>query len=1045
MRRLEITLLGSFQVTLDGVPVAHFGADTARALLAHLAMDPHTPHRRETLAGLLWPDQPESEARHNLSQALLRLRAAIGDRDAAPPFLLATRETIQWNPEGDYWLDVSAFEEAVGFARRHAHRRAEDCGACAERLAQAVELYRGEFLAGFALPSAPFEEWVVVERERLHRQALEALGQLAAYHEVQGAYAEAAEHARRALALEPWSEPPHRQLMRALALGGDRTAALAQYEVCCRVLREELGVEPEEETQALYGRIRDDSETRFLHATNVAENGFLDNLPSLPTPTVGRREVLSEIEHLLDGPDCRLLTLVGLGGIGKTRLAIETARRRVSGYADGACFVSLAGLSSSSGIVPAISQAIDLTLSEGGDPARQLLGYLRGKEMLIVLDNYEHLLADSDRPTAFVVQLLRTAPRVQLLVTSRERLNVHGEQVHVVQGMHYPTQDLIGLGKPIRSVLEYSAVQLFLACARRVRPGYAPSDEELETIGRLCRALGGMPLAIELAAAWTDVLSPDAIGDELEQSMSFLRSEMRDLPERHRSMAAAFDASWGMLSEEERAAFAALSVFHGGCRREAAEAVAGADLRTLSRLVHKSLVQREVKDRYAMHPLLRQYAEGKLRGHPQAWDYALDRHCTYYACWFLDKDVDRGELFSVLPEIDNLHAGWSRAVRTHRFAELRQYLDVPYLYELAGRFGEVHAALSWASEVLEEACRETDDPQAQITLAMTLFHLARATRLVGSVDEAERLLRRARSLLRSVDAHQELAWTDQEFVYAGLAGYGAEAKQLLEEGLATLRRSGNAPWIVIALNNLAELALRGGDDCAAEGYVREARQISEAVGNPRLTAAMLTTMGKVAYARGQHDVAAQYGERALALWRQVGWQQAIGFQCTLLGNAYDAAGSPSAAINYYRQAAALWQRMGWRWRRLLSGEYIGAVHSLCRLADIQYAQGNVGAARQFYSKAFRAAVDSEPAALLYALVRQGKWLAWVGHTARAAEVAALVRDHTESIPEAKQCALALLAEVKGKLSPDELAVAQERGRSMSLQTTVGELLENERE
>jgi DNA-binding SARP family transcriptional activator len=382
MSHLKISLLGPFQVTLGGMPVTRFGADTACALLAYLAMDPHTPYRRESLAGLLWPDQPESEARHNLSQALLRLRTAIGDRDTAPPFLLATRETIQLNPESECWLDASVFEESLAFTKRHGHRRVENCADCAERLSEAVELYQGEFLAGFSLPSAPFEEWAIVERERLHQLVLEALSQLAAYHEVQGAYPEAARCARRVLVLEPWSEPSHRQLMRALALGGDRSAALSQYEACRRVLQEELGVEPEEETTQLYERIRDQSGTRSL-----PEIGSLGNLPSLPTPTVGREEALDEIGVLLDVPGCRLLTLVGLGGIGKTRLAIEAARRRLGGYADGVYLAPLAAITAPSGIVPVIAGAVGLTLSEGLDPARQLLGYLRGKEMLLVLDN----------------------------------------------------------------------------------------------------------------------------------------------------------------------------------------------------------------------------------------------------------------------------------------------------------------------------------------------------------------------------------------------------------------------------------------------------------------------------------------------------------------------------------------------------------------------------------------------------------------------------------------------------------------------------------
>ena len=257
MAHLSLSLFGRVGIAVDGEPVTHFGADTAQALLAYLAMHAGTPCRRASLAGLLWSDYDESSAFADLRQALRRLRTAIGDRDAPPPFLLVTRTTIAFNTESDYWLDVDAFSGVLDTVRTHAHRSVETCTVCAEHLGEAVELYEGEFLAGFSLDSMLFEEWMVVERERLHGEVLEALGHLAAYHEAQGAYEAAARYARRALALEPWREEAHRALMRALALSGQRSAAVARYEACRDVLREELGIEPDVETMRLYERIRD--------------------------------------------------------------------------------------------------------------------------------------------------------------------------------------------------------------------------------------------------------------------------------------------------------------------------------------------------------------------------------------------------------------------------------------------------------------------------------------------------------------------------------------------------------------------------------------------------------------------------------------------------------------------------------------------------------------------------------------------------------------------------------------------------------------------
>jgi DNA-binding SARP family transcriptional activator len=260
VNRLAISLFGPFRVTLEGNPVTQFEANTARALLAYLVVDAGTPHHRETLAGLLWPEQAEAMALQNLRQALNRLRGAIGDREADPPFLQITREAVQFNPASDYWLDVAAFTDLLNASRQHRHRQLETCHSCMERLQEAAAVYRGDFLAEFSLKSIFFEEWLVVQREQLHHQAMDLFYQLADCHDRRGEYEQAQHYARRQLTLEPWREEAHRQLMRALALSGHRSAALAQYKTCRRTLAEELGVEPAEETTALYGRIRDGAE-----------------------------------------------------------------------------------------------------------------------------------------------------------------------------------------------------------------------------------------------------------------------------------------------------------------------------------------------------------------------------------------------------------------------------------------------------------------------------------------------------------------------------------------------------------------------------------------------------------------------------------------------------------------------------------------------------------------------------------------------------------------------------------------------------------------
>jgi predicted ATPase len=680
MSRLEISLLGPFRVTVDGNPVTRFEADTARALLAYLALcaSRQAPCRRETLAGLLWPEQPEAEARHNLRQALSRVRKAIGDQDAEPPFLLVTRQTIQINSESDTWLDVSAFDGLIAACQGHHHRRLEACRSCMQRLGEAVELYRGDLLGGFSLNSAPFEEWLVAERERRHRQALDALHHLASYHERRGEHEQVQGYAQRQLALEPWREEAHRQLVRALALSGQRAAALVQYEACCQVLTEELGVEPEGETTALYERIRDGKLDDLARAPP-------HNLPVPVTPFVGREVEMAEIEECLGDPDCRLLTLVGPGGIGKTRLALEVAMTQVDAFEHGVFFVPLAPLQSADAIVPAVARVLGFSLSVDAradapqelaqyvTARQQLLNYLRQRNLLLVLDNLEHLLTGVDVVTA----ILRTAQEVRILATSRERLNVQGEHLYPVAGVDY----LDGVDATRTELLLSSAVRLFLHSARRVQPDLKATDENLAQVGQICRLVQGVPLAILLAAAWVGMLTPAEIATEIKQGIDILETSLRDVPERHRSVRAVFDHSWSLLAGREQEAFRGLSVFRGGFTRQAAQKVIGATLRDLTSLLHKSLLYRVSADRYDLaHELLRQYAVEKLEAAGRA-DEVRDAHSTYYAGLIPQREADLGgrrqleTLGATKADSENMLTAWTRALERKDYATIDRFLD----------------------------------------------------------------------------------------------------------------------------------------------------------------------------------------------------------------------------------------------------------------------------------------------------------------------------------------------------------------------------------
>lgn len=306
MANLTLGLLGSLQVMVADAPITSFESDKARALLAYLAVESHRPHRRESLLGLLWPDCPEVTARRNLRQALYGVRLAVGDHAANPPYLLIARDEIQFNTASDHSLDVAGFNAHLAATEVHPHARLEACGICAARLEQAVALYRGKFLEQFFLKdSAEFEEWALVQRESLHRRALEALRHLANYHEQQADYDEAREYGTRQLELDPWREEAHRQVMRALALNGQRSGALRQYETCRRVLAKEMGIEPSTETHELYEEIRRGALLPKPQTSIVDIPMTPRAFPALLTPFVGREHELADLEQLLVDPQYR--------------------------------------------------------------------------------------------------------------------------------------------------------------------------------------------------------------------------------------------------------------------------------------------------------------------------------------------------------------------------------------------------------------------------------------------------------------------------------------------------------------------------------------------------------------------------------------------------------------------------------------------------------------------------------------------------------------------------------------------------------------------
>ena len=929
MAHLSLSLLGGFTATLDEEPIAGFESAKVRALLAFLAVEADRPHRREMLAALLWPDRPDAAARNNLRHALAVLRKAIGDRTAAPPFLLIDGETIQFNRASDHVLDVEVLQNLL--AHRH-----DEC--VVNRLQHVPSLYQGPFIEGFFLKDSPmFDDWSLIVRERVERKALEALRRLVDEYEAQAEYEQACEVAHRRVELAPWHEEAHRRVMRLLARTGQRSAALAQYEACRRALAAELSAEPAGETTTLYERIRDGE---LLHdvAPGLERTGPRSrtaraaSLPAQVTPLIGRETELAALARMLRDPHCRLVTLVGPGGIGKTHLGLEAARSVApdavslpadSPFADGACLASLAGVASVDGIVAAVANAAGLTLNAGPaaptalSPRQRLFDFLRERRLLLALDNLEHLLdrspSNGGDAAAFVVDLLANAPHVKILATSRVRLDVPLESLFTVSALDFPTDRLDGRAPSAAaaallagSIAQHSAVRLFLAAARRTAPDFPATDSDLAHAGEVCRLVQGNPLAVLLAASWIGVLSPAEIANEVAGEFSSLKTAERGIPERHRSMRAVLDHSWRLLTEQERTVAAALSVFRGGFTRQAARYVTGATPEILRSLISRSLVQlaRMSADRgapgrrFEMHELLRQYAAERLGQSPVTRLGAYDRHSEYFVAalqaWGEDlKGPRQREALAEMDlEIDNARAAWDWASEQERVVDLARAAEgLGRYYEIRLRWQEGVAAFRGATEMLGAAeYLETDGPGDTIaTIARVLAYQALFAQGLGETEKAHDLLVQGLNLVSAAEGTGPDTRSEAALLWYLLGQLGRrtgrfEIRKPYERSLE-LYRSLDDPWgTARALCALGQIDNETGDPEGAKRRLEEGAVISRAAGDVRGVAEATRWLSWVHTFQGELEEGERTAREAVSSLRSLGDRAGVAWALTDLAS-----------------------------------------------------------------------------------------------------------------------------------------------------------------
>jgi predicted ATPase/DNA-binding SARP family transcriptional activator len=926
MREARVQLLGEAQARV-GTAAFPFLPDKRYQFLSYIAYQGDWVGR-ERLQFLFWPDQDMEAAQRNLRRLLGRVRELEWLNG-----LETYQQFLRWQVD----TDVHAFRKAFQ----------------ARQWEGVLAHYRGPLLAGLEGNSVDeFTNWLELERERLGQDWRTAVMKRAEELQNAGLFLDAANLLEQLLEGEELDEEALKAYMGSVVQAGGREGALKAYERFAKRLWDELKLRPTADLEQLAERIRTgegkvSQPTVFSSVPGEAERSKqLSALPTVATSFVGRDLELAEVAEMLANPDCRLLTLTGPGGVGKTRLALKTAEQLKGNY-QGVYFVPLDSLNASALIPSTIASALHLNLQGHDDPLERVTGFIKDKGLLLVLDNYEHLLDGA----AVALALLRSCPNLNVLVTSRERLNLEEEWLLPLEGLAYPKDE----GLTLDEGQYFDAFKLFAQRAKRVRPDFALTQETLPAVLTMCRLLEGSPLGLELAASWVRLMPPEDIAKEISRNLDFLSSSGPSKTERHSSLRAVFEYSWQRLTGAEQEALRKLSVFNGGFTREAASRVAEVPLPLLAALMDKSLLYLDSTGRYDCHALVAQYSREKLDEQPQEKTYCEEAHADYYLKLVQEQAaIIHGKSRKVAwqrteDELDNIRSSWGWAVANTK-VDVLETSAFALSDVLEGRRQEGFSLFSHAAEALDET-----NPAQQVALAYMMIGAAEQPETQPfNYDELSKLCKRGLALLGSEAQPRATARALRVFGCCETnVGHFGEGRLLLQEALALARQHGTPEemgrtlcdlallerhtstseeetkaFIVKAiselrdignLNHLSYLLLLYGaylvyQDHLDEGerLLHESLQLAEDLGGDQeFVLYILIDLARAAHKRANFDEAERLFQEALHRSRERS-KHGEAAALFLLGRVATARGSFEKARNYFKESIEIaWEYQQW--------------------------------------------------------------------------------------------------------------------------------------
>jgi predicted ATPase/DNA-binding SARP family transcriptional activator len=910
---LRLYLLGASRIEHHSLLI-HLPTRKAQALLAYLVLHPKE-HSREKLAALFWGDSTDQEARRSLRVALAMLRSQLGEN-----LLLAGRETVQIDPDYLIWIDVLEFETQAtqGLASYPPDPTTIN-----------LDLYQGDLLPDL------YDDWVISERERYRQLYLDLLLHLAQHWRSQGEYRRVIDLASRVLAQDPANEAAHQYLMFAHFAIHDRNAALRQYEACVRSLRDELGVDPSPETQALYKRVKSAPPIGPSRADRT------NNLPIPLTSFIGREQEIVELKRLFisaengsQPPPTRLLTLTGPGGCGKTRLAIQVANELAESYRDGVWWVDLASLTEDQLVLESVAKTLGVTVVEEQELWERLAGYLRQQHVLLVLDNCEQVISACAH---LAVTLLSGCPAVQILATSREALGVFGEIAWLLPSLSLPEP---GMARDSHALRQFESIRLFVERATAVRSDFVLTEANAAAVAQVCEHLDGIPLAIELAAARTRAMSVAQIADRLGDRLELLSLGSRTAPMRQQTLRAAVEWSYDLLSIPEQALFHRLSVFANGWTLEAAEAICPGDgvergqvLDLLARSVDKSLVtvsEQMGQARYRMLETIREYGREKLAEAGEEADIHR-RHRLFFLelAEAAEPNLHRAGQVEWLRRLDadydNLHAalGWAlrQDAEPDRMAGMRLAVALTPYWNLRAAYLE---GRGWLADFLART-----DPAPTALRAKAFFGVGLLAwfQLEGQIAQS--------ALEQSIAIWQALGdptSTGYPRLYLGHLLFVQRefdlAYSFWNACTKYFRDVGDVWGLAWTLGFLGRAARDSGDLEAAHVYDQESASLFRSTGDRWALSIKLSHLGLIAYKQKDYQAARTWFEYRIAVGRELGFRNLAASGTSWLGFVALAENDLALAATLFREGVALSRSLGFH-----SMSFIEELEGLAALAQ----------------------------------------------------------------------------------------------------------------